>query len=208
WTRHEQAEFLSVASHLGCFWGFLGVSFSILWPFFSILWPFFAVFSPFLTVFPVFHPAARWTRREQADFLRVASSFGVELEPGSGRFRWGRFRALAGLERRSDEELTRFYHGFVAMCRQVCRLPPAPGDVPPAVSPAPLACPPRRLWLLRCLRERVLPLTPFAPFEPMPDAVPPAVSPAPLAVPHFNPFCAIFNSIFNHFDAIFNPFDA
>ncbi|XP_030826338.1 LOW QUALITY PROTEIN: chromodomain-helicase-DNA-binding protein 8-like [Camarhynchus parvulus] len=79
----------------------------------------------------------RWTRREQADFLRVASTFGVELEPGSGRFRWGRFRALAGLERRSDEELTRFYHGFVAMCRQVCRLPPAPGDVPPALSPPP-----------------------------------------------------------------------
>uniref|UniRef100_A0A674HKH2 Chromodomain helicase DNA binding protein 8 n=1 Tax=Taeniopygia guttata TaxID=59729 RepID=A0A674HKH2_TAEGU len=75
---------------------------------------------------PKIHP--RWTRREQADFLRVASTFGVELEPGSGRFRWGRFRALARLERRSDEDLTRFYHGFVAMCRQVCRLPPAPGD--------------------------------------------------------------------------------
>ncbi|XP_063038487.1 LOW QUALITY PROTEIN: chromodomain-helicase-DNA-binding protein 8-like [Melospiza melodia melodia] len=71
----------------------------------------------------------RWTRREQADFLRVASSFGVELEPGgSGRFRWGRFRALAGLERRSDEELTRFYHGFVAMCRRSAACRPAPGD--------------------------------------------------------------------------------
>ncbi|KAM4754425.1 LOW QUALITY PROTEIN: chromodomain-helicase-DNA-binding protein 8-like [Cyanocitta cristata] len=128
----------------------------------------------------------RWTRREQADFLRVASTFGVELEPGSGRFRWGRFRALANLERRSDEDLTRFYHGFVAMCRQVCRLPPAPGDVPPPLSPPPLsqtpvyphfppfaaaavpaaagrvagagpALPAAPGACLRCLRERVLP---------------------------------------------------
>ncbi|CAN8178669.1 unnamed protein product, partial [Coccothraustes coccothraustes] len=103
----------------------------------------------------------RWTRREQADVLRVASTFGVELEPGSGRFRWGRFRALANLERRSDEDLTRFYHGFVAMCRQVCRLPPAPATCRRrcrrprvAVSPS-LAL--RLPALLRCLRERVLP---------------------------------------------------
>ncbi|KAM6421419.1 LOW QUALITY PROTEIN: chromodomain-helicase-DNA-binding protein 8 [Rhynochetos jubatus] len=73
----------------------------------------------------------RWTRREQADFYRVASSFGVEFDPEGGRFRWGRFRALAGLEKKTDENLTKFFHGFVAMCRQVCRLPPAPGDGPP-----------------------------------------------------------------------------
>ncbi|XP_051631541.1 LOW QUALITY PROTEIN: chromodomain-helicase-DNA-binding protein 8-like, partial [Manacus candei] len=72
----------------------------------------------------------RWSRREQSDFLRVASTFGVELDAPSGRFRWGRFRALAGLERRSDQELTRFYHAFVGMCRQVCRLPPDPGHQP------------------------------------------------------------------------------
>jgi len=70
----------------------------------------------------------RWTRREQADFYRVASTFGVEFDPEAGRFRWGRFRALAGLEKKTDENLTKFFHGFVAMCRQVCRLPPAPGD--------------------------------------------------------------------------------
>ncbi|XP_027767017.1 chromodomain-helicase-DNA-binding protein 8-like, partial [Empidonax traillii] len=102
-----------------------------------------------------------WSRREQSDFLRVASTFGVELDAASGRFRWGRFRALANLERRSDQELTRFYHGFVAMCRQVCRLPPDTTPAPPGPCPAPFPVPPalalrclRRLSLLRCLRER------------------------------------------------------
>ncbi|KAM8793631.1 chromodomain-helicase-DNA-binding protein 8-like [Eudromia elegans] len=70
----------------------------------------------------------RWTRREQSDFYRVASSFGVEYDPEARRFRWGRFRALARLERKTDESLTKYFHGFVAMCRQVCRLPPAAGD--------------------------------------------------------------------------------
>ncbi|XP_050194956.1 chromodomain-helicase-DNA-binding protein 8-like, partial [Myiozetetes cayanensis] len=106
----------------------------------------------------------RWSRREQSDFLRVASTFGVELDAASGRFRWGRFRALANLERRSDQELTRFYHGFVAMCRHVCQLPPDTTPAPPGSFPAPFPVPPalalrclRRLSLLRCLRERVLP---------------------------------------------------
>ncbi|XP_009886654.1 PREDICTED: chromodomain-helicase-DNA-binding protein 8, partial [Charadrius vociferus] len=104
-----------------------------------------------------------WTRREQADFYRVASSFGVEFDPEVGRFRWGRFRTLARLEKKTDENLTKFFHGFVAMCRQVCRLPPAPGDEPPdpsiPVSPVSAGRASRglrRLSLLRLLWEQVL----------------------------------------------------
>ncbi|XP_065509085.1 chromodomain-helicase-DNA-binding protein 8 isoform X1 [Caloenas nicobarica] len=105
----------------------------------------------------------RWTRREQADFYRVASTFGVEFDPEVGRFRWGRFRLMAGLEKKTDENLTKFYHAFVAMCRQVCRLPPAPGDEPPdpTVPVWPISANRasrglRRLSLLRLLREQVL----------------------------------------------------
>lgn len=58
----------------------------------------------------------------------MVSSFGVEYDPDTLRFHWGRFRALARLDRKTDESLTKYYHGFVAMCRQVCRLPPAAGD--------------------------------------------------------------------------------
>ncbi|XP_035428243.2 chromodomain-helicase-DNA-binding protein 8 [Cygnus atratus] len=105
----------------------------------------------------------RWTRREQADFYRVVSTFGVEFDPETRRFRWGRFRALARLERKTDESLAKFFHGFVAMCRQVCRLPPAPGDEPPdpSVPVTPVSAERasrslRRLALLRRLREQVL----------------------------------------------------
>ncbi|XP_025912142.1 chromodomain-helicase-DNA-binding protein 8 isoform X1 [Apteryx rowi] len=105
----------------------------------------------------------RWTRREQADFYRVVSSFGVEYDPDARRFRWGRFRALARLDRKTDESLTKYFHGFVAMCRQVCRLPPAAGDEPPDpavfIEPVSEERASRTLYrvdLLRRLREQVL----------------------------------------------------
>lgn len=70
----------------------------------------------------------RWTRREQTDFYRVVSTFGVEYDPDNMQFHWDRFRTFARLDKKTDESLTKYFHGFVAMCRQVCRLPPAAGD--------------------------------------------------------------------------------
>lgn len=70
----------------------------------------------------------RWTRREQTDFYRVVSTFGVEYDPDTMQFHWDRFRTFARLDKKTDESLTKYFHGFVAMCRQVCRLPPAAGD--------------------------------------------------------------------------------
>lgn len=69
-----------------------------------------------------------WTRREQTDFYRVVSTFGVEYDPDAMQFHWDRFRTFARLDKKTDESLTKYFHGFVAMCRQVCRLPPAAGD--------------------------------------------------------------------------------
>uniref|UniRef100_A0A8C8SFP0 Chromodomain helicase DNA binding protein 8 n=1 Tax=Pelusios castaneus TaxID=367368 RepID=A0A8C8SFP0_9SAUR len=105
----------------------------------------------------------RWTRREQSDFYRVVSSFGVEYDPDMLRFHWGRFRALARLGRKTDESLTKYFHGFVAMCRQVCRLPPAASDESPDptlfIEPISEERASRTLYrvdLLRRLREQVL----------------------------------------------------
>uniref|UniRef100_A0A452IVR3 Chromodomain helicase DNA binding protein 8 n=1 Tax=Gopherus agassizii TaxID=38772 RepID=A0A452IVR3_9SAUR len=105
----------------------------------------------------------RWTRREQSDFYRVVSSFGVEYDPDTLRFHWGRFRALARLNRKTDESLTKYFHGFVAMCRQVCRLPPAASDESPDptlfIEPISEERASRTLYrvdLLRRLREQVL----------------------------------------------------
>uniref|UniRef100_A0A670ZIX5 Uncharacterized protein n=1 Tax=Pseudonaja textilis TaxID=8673 RepID=A0A670ZIX5_PSETE len=67
----------------------------------------------------------RWTRREQSDFYRVVSKFGVEYDPDTMQFHWSRFRTLAHLDKKTNESLAKYFHSFVAMCRQVCRLPPA-----------------------------------------------------------------------------------
>lgn len=66
----------------------------------------------------------RWTRREQADFYRTVSSFGVVYDPERKTFDWSQFRALARLERKTDESLERYFNSFVNMCRTACKLPP------------------------------------------------------------------------------------
>lgn len=69
----------------------------------------------------------RWTRREEADFYRVVSTFGVVFDPELGRFDWTKFRAMARLHKKTDESLHKYLCAFTAMCRRVCRLPPREG---------------------------------------------------------------------------------
>lgn len=69
----------------------------------------------------------RWTRREEADFYRVVSTFGVVFDPNLGRFDWTKFRAMARLHKKTDESLQKYLCAFAAMCRRVCRLPPKEG---------------------------------------------------------------------------------
>lgn len=66
----------------------------------------------------------RWTRREQADFYRTVSSFGVVYDTDMKAFDWSQFRVLARLERKTDESLERYFNSFVNMCRTACKLPP------------------------------------------------------------------------------------
>lgn len=74
----------------------------------------------------------RWTRREECDFYRVVSTFGVvtikkepeTLEGGQQEFDWNRFRTFARLDKKTDESLSRYFRSFVAMCRRVCHLRP------------------------------------------------------------------------------------
>lgn len=69
----------------------------------------------------------RWTRREEADFYRVVSTFGVVFDPSHSRFDWTKFRAMARLHKKTDESLQKYLCAFTAMCRRVCRLPPKEG---------------------------------------------------------------------------------
>uniref|UniRef100_A0A672GGA8 Chromodomain helicase DNA binding protein 6 n=1 Tax=Salarias fasciatus TaxID=181472 RepID=A0A672GGA8_SALFA len=107
--------------------------------------------------------AWQWTRREQADFYRTVSSFGVVFDPDRKAFDWAGFRALARLERKTDQSLERYFNAFVNMCRTACKLPPRKeeGLVDPAVLVEPLteeraARTLYRIELLRKIREQVL----------------------------------------------------
>ncbi len=87
----------------------------------------------------------KWSRREEADFYRVVSSFGVERaradEHGSSRLVWDNFRLLANLNRKSDEALEAYYYAFLRMCRRVCNRhspqPSASGSAAEPKSPLP-----------------------------------------------------------------------
>ncbi|XP_037642247.1 chromodomain-helicase-DNA-binding protein 8 isoform X2 [Sebastes umbrosus] len=114
----------------------------------------------------------RWTRREECDFYRVVSTFGVEKikkelglpDGGDPEFDWNRFRTFARLDKKKDESLSRYFRSFVAMCRRVCHLRPGRGEdsaeISQTVAPITEERASRTLYrisLLRRLRERVLP---------------------------------------------------
>uniref|UniRef100_A0A3B3WQN2 Uncharacterized protein n=1 Tax=Poecilia mexicana TaxID=48701 RepID=A0A3B3WQN2_9TELE len=110
----------------------------------------------------------QWTRREESDFYRVVSTFGVEKikrepgvsEEGDAEFDWTRFRTFARLDKKTDESLSRYFRSFVTMCRRVCHLPQGRGELTQTVAPITEERASRTLYrisLLRRLRERVLP---------------------------------------------------
>ncbi|XP_069777518.1 chromodomain-helicase-DNA-binding protein 7 isoform X4 [Narcine bancroftii] len=70
----------------------------------------------------------RWTRREEADFYRVVSTFGVVFDPVKKQFDWSQFRAFARLDKKSDDSLEKYFNSFVTMCRKVCHMPPNPDE--------------------------------------------------------------------------------
>ncbi|XP_067568338.1 chromodomain-helicase-DNA-binding protein 7 [Pseudorca crassidens] len=105
----------------------------------------------------------KWTRREEADFYRVVSTFGVIFDPAKQQFDWNQFRAFARLDKKSDESLEKYFSCFVAMCRRVCRVPAKPDgeppDLPSAIEPITEERASRTLYrieLLRKIREQVL----------------------------------------------------
>uniref|UniRef100_A0A3Q1J4Q8 Uncharacterized protein n=1 Tax=Anabas testudineus TaxID=64144 RepID=A0A3Q1J4Q8_ANATE len=136
----------------------------------------------------------QWTRREECDFYRVVSTFGVETmkkepglpEGGDGDFDWTRFRTFARLDKKTDESLSRYFRSFVAMCRRVCHLRPGRSDEPQdTVAPITEERASRTLYrisLLRRLRERVLPHPSLE--ERLPMAPPSSELPAWWSIPN------------------------
>lgn len=63
--------------------------------------------------------AQKWSRREEADFFRAISSFGVEYDEETKKHNWNRFRAIGKLEKKLDETMEEYYRAFVIMCKKV-----------------------------------------------------------------------------------------
>ena len=67
---------------------------------------------------------SRWTRREESDFYRTVSTFGIERDlTRKNEFNWMRFRNIARLERKTDDSLRSYYIAFRNMCERACRWP-------------------------------------------------------------------------------------
>ncbi|CAH1277583.1 CHD7 [Branchiostoma lanceolatum] len=64
--------------------------------------------------------AQRWSRREEADFYRVVSTFGVEFDRTKQKYAWDRFRSIARLDKKYDQNMTEYYLAFRSMCERVC----------------------------------------------------------------------------------------
>jgi superfamily II DNA/RNA helicase len=64
--------------------------------------------------------AQKWSKREEQDFYRTLSSYGVVRDPSSGQYDWSKFRVLAKLEKKGNDRLSRYYEEFLDMCHLVC----------------------------------------------------------------------------------------
>ncbi|XP_035026244.2 chromodomain-helicase-DNA-binding protein 7 [Hippoglossus stenolepis] len=108
----------------------------------------------------------RWTRREEADFYRVVSTFGVVFDTQHQKFDWSQFRAFARLDKKTDESLEKYYYSFIAMCKRVCRMQvktetelPDPTLIIDPITEERASRTLYRIELLRRIREQVLPHT-------------------------------------------------
>lgn len=62
----------------------------------------------------------KWTKREEADFFKIVSSYGIDYDRKRKSYDWTRFKSLAKLEKKPDELLTEYYKNFILMCKKHC----------------------------------------------------------------------------------------
>lgn len=66
----------------------------------------------------------RWNCREENEFLRVLTGYGVDLLVGAAvtsahpQPDWSRFKIMAKLDKKSDDALSDYYKVFIAMCKR------------------------------------------------------------------------------------------
>lgn len=63
---------------------------------------------------------AKWTKREESEFLRVVSTYGVNYDRKRAQYDWTKFKTLARFDKKNDNDLTEYYMSFRAMCKKAC----------------------------------------------------------------------------------------
>lgn len=71
----------------------------------------------------------KWTKSEEESFCKTVGSYGVEFDPATKSLRWGRFKALANLDK-SDDSLTDYLKAFMVMCKKQCGLMVSEEEMP------------------------------------------------------------------------------
>lgn len=62
----------------------------------------------------------KWSRKEENEFLRVLTCYGIDLMANTNSTipNWTKFKAMARLEKKSDDSLSDYYKVFIAMCKR------------------------------------------------------------------------------------------
>ncbi|VDL18606.1 unnamed protein product [Hymenolepis diminuta] len=128
-------------------------------------------FAPTITPQSYLDQRIKWSRREEADFYRVVSSFGVEQimrsphqSPTSlvsrarvfAGYNWTNFKGLANLSKKNDQAITEYYNAFFTMCHRVCKEPL------PESTPLPVASQPTTTTFGSCAVNEVIPVAPIS----------------------------------------------
>lgn len=60
----------------------------------------------------------KWNKREEFEFLRVLTGYGIDMQQNMMAPDWFKFKQLARLERKSDDTLNDYYKVFISMCKR------------------------------------------------------------------------------------------
>jgi len=64
---------------------------------------------------------SKWSRREEQNFYRAVSTFGVDcIDKKNNIYAWDRFKEIAQLDKKLDDTLTDYFQCFLHMCKKVC----------------------------------------------------------------------------------------
>lgn len=65
---------------------------------------------------------AKWSRREEGEFFRVISTYGVNYDRKKAQYDWTKFKSIAKFDKKTDSDLTDYYMSFRIMCKKVSNM--------------------------------------------------------------------------------------